>query len=300
MENLVAHFHLPGAFEFCELYRLFLSLYKEHREYFYEWSDISSVYGSPTDCLWGGGRCEDGTADPKDVLDLLNENGISARLTFSNSLLTRDHLSDKKCNSLCKLFSGLKQPKNGVIVHSQILIDHIKENYPDLYLVSSTTKVILDEEELIKELDREDFSYVVPDFRFNKRFDFFDSLTNAQKGKVELLCNECCYVGCNDRKTCYESVSHINLGDSAPEHVCTAPGGSRGYLFSKAMENPMFISVDDIKNTYLPKGITNFKIEGRGLGSAMVLEMLIYYLVKPEYQIHVREAIYLGNSLDLF
>ena len=39
----------------------------------------------------------------------------------------------------------------------------------------------------------------------------------------------------------------------------------RGYLFSKAMENPGFIGVDDIKNTYLPMGFSNFKIEGRGL-----------------------------------
>ena len=26
----------------------------------------------------------------------------------------------------------------------------------------------------------------------------------------------------------------------------------------------------------------------------------LYYMVKPEYQIHVREAIYLDNMLDLF
>lgn len=58
--------------------------------------------------------------------------------------------------------------------------------------------------------------------------------------------------------------------------------------------------VDDIKNTYLPMGFSNFKIEGRGLGSAMVLEFLLYYMTKPQYQIHVREHIYLDNMLDLF
>ena len=44
----------------------------------------------------------------------------------------------------------------------------------------------------------------------------------------------------------------------------------------------------------------DFKIEGRGLGSALVLEFLLYYMTKPEYQIHVREKIYLDNMLDLF
>ena len=47
-------------------------------------------------------------------------------------------------------------------------------------------------------------------------------------------------------------------------------------------------------------GFSNFKLEGRGLGSARVLEFLLYYLTRPEYQIHVREAIYLDNMLDLF
>ena len=78
------------------------------------------------------------------------------------------------------------------------------------------------------------------------------------------------------------------------------PEADQGYRFSKAMKNPGFISVDDIKNTYLPMGFSNFKIEGRSLGSALVLEFLLYYMVKPEYQIHVREEVYLDNMLDLF
>ena len=69
---------------------------------------------------------------------------------------------------------------------------------------------------------------------------------------------------------------------------------------SKAMQSPGFIGVQDIQNTYLPMGFSNFKLEGRGLGSALILEFLLYYLTKPEYQLHVREAIYLDNALDLF
>ena len=66
------------------------------------------------------------------------------------------------------------------------------------------------------------------------------------------------------------------------------------------MENPGFIGTADIRERYLPLGCSNFKLEGRGLGSALVLEFLLYYLTRPEYQIHVREAIYLDNMLDLF
>ena len=66
------------------------------------------------------------------------------------------------------------------------------------------------------------------------------------------------------------------------------------------MENPGFISVTVIEVIYVPLGFCNFKIEGRGLGSALILEFLLYYMTKPEYQIHVREKIYLDNMLDLF
>ena len=85
MNRNVAHYHLPGLFEFIELYRVFLPLYREHREYFYDWCDIGSIYGSPADCIWGGGRVGFGDNDPQEVLELMREYGISARLTFSNS-----------------------------------------------------------------------------------------------------------------------------------------------------------------------------------------------------------------------
>ena len=47
-------------------------------------------------------------------------------------------------------------------------------------------------------------------------------------------------------------------------------------------------------------GFSQFKIEGRALGSALILEFLLYYMTKPEYQLRIREDIYLDNTLDLF
>ena len=160
--------------------------------------------------------------------------------------------------------------------------------------------MLTDFRQFLDEVNREDFRFVVPDFRMNKAFRELNTLTEVQRGKVEFLCNECCWFGCQDRRMCYENVSRKNLGESCPDHVCTAPGGSQGYRFSKAMENPGFIGVEDIRKTYLPMGFSHFKIEGRGLGSALILELLLYYMTKPEYQIHVREAVYLDSMLDLF
>ncbi|MBO5155146.1 MAG: hypothetical protein J6C00_12470 [Eubacterium sp.] len=190
-QNNTVYYHLPGLFEFYELYRVFLPLFRAHREYFYDWCEIGSIYGAPADCLWGGGRTSFGEADQGDVLALLQEYGISARLTFSNSLLRQEHLLDRKCNDLCSLFEENSETtdgvSNGVIVHSDLLLDHLKKHYPGLYLVSSTTKVLTDFADFLGEVNREDFRYVVPDFRLNKAFDKLNTLSEQQKEKVEFL-----------------------------------------------------------------------------------------------------------------
>ena len=264
-EPKCAQLHLPGLFEFYEFYRVFLPLYRAHREYFYDWCEIGSIYGAPPDCIWGGGRVEAGEHSPAEVLALTQEYGISARLTFSNSLLRPEHLSDRKCNAVCQQFAQRGTVQNGVIVHSELLLNYLQQHYPELYLVSSTTKVLTDPQAFQAEVRRPEFRYVVPDFRLR----------------------------------CYEAVSRKNLGEVC-EHRCTAPGAQEGYRFSKAMENPGFIGTADIRERYLPLGFSNFKLEGRGLGSALVLEFLLYYMTKPEYQLQVREEIYLDNMLDLF
>ena len=300
MNKQTAHYHLPGLFEFYELYRMFLPLFRENGEYFYDWCEIGSIYGAPADCIWGGGRAGFGENDPEEVLELMQEYGISARLTFSNSLLRQEHLSDRKCNALCRLFERNREPRNGVIIYSELLLEHLKEQYPGLYFVSSTTKVLTDFTQFEEEIRRKDFRYVVPDFRLNKAWEKWETLTQSQRDKVEFLCNECCSFGCKDRRKCYETVSRKNLGEDCPEHECTASDVMGGYRFSKAMTNPGFIGINDIKETYLPMGFSHFKIEGRSLGSALILEFLLYYMTKPEYQLHVREAVYLDNMLDLF
>lgn len=36
-QKQIAYYHLPGLFEFYELYSVFLPLFRAHREYFYDW-----------------------------------------------------------------------------------------------------------------------------------------------------------------------------------------------------------------------------------------------------------------------
>lgn len=311
-------YHLPGLFEFYDLYKAFLPLFREHREWFYDWCEIGSIYGAPGDCIWGGGRVGFGEEPAENVAELMKEYGISARLTFSNSLIREEHLSDMRCNELCRMFESDADREcaaqktsgecagqnctthNGIIVHSDLLLDYLQKKYQGFYFVSSTTKVITDFAEFVGELNRNEFRYVVPDFRINTEIERLRGLSAEQKQKVEFLCNECCWFGCQDRKKCYENVSRKNLGEDCADHICRSPGAKKGYRFSDAMKNPGFIGIEDIQNIYAPAGFSQFKIEGRSLGSALILEFLLYYMIKPEYQLNVREEIYLDSTLDLF
>lgn len=146
------YYHLPGLFEFYDFYEKFLSLYRNQRHYFYDWCEIGSIYGSPADCIWSGGRISYVNNDPDKVFSLMKKYNISARLTFSNSMIRQEHLSDLRCNELCRLLSEANG--NGVIVHSDVLLEYLKEKYPNLYFVSSTTKVLVDFNELIAEVNR--------------------------------------------------------------------------------------------------------------------------------------------------
>lgn len=215
----------------------------------------------------GRGRISCGGAAAREVLALLREYGISGRLTFSNSLLRAEHLADPQCNALCEQFAKSGNVPNGVIVHSDLLADYLRQRWPELYLVSSTTKVLTEFAELRQELEKPQFRYVVPDFRLNPALEQLRTLPPEQKAKIEFLCNECCWFGCTERKRCYETVSRQNLGENCPDHRCTAPDAAEGYRFSKAMRSPGFIGVEDIRQRYLPAGFSQFKIEGRGLAA---------------------------------
>lgn len=116
-----AYYHLPGLFEFYDLYTAFLPIFREHRDYFYDWWEIGSVYGAPADCIWGGGRACFGEHSPREVLDLMKEYNISSRLTFSQFPAKRRTPFRPKNAMTSASFSPKADPQNGVIIYSDLL-----------------------------------------------------------------------------------------------------------------------------------------------------------------------------------
>ena len=165
--------------------------------------------------------------------------------------------------------------------------------------------LIVEDEESIAELEK-DYNLVVLDYNWNNQFDELEKI--KRKDKCELLINACCTPHCQRRKAHYEHIArgHIEYDkykkSNGKEGTIQQPFEcDQMYLTIYDINKyPTHISPDDIYEKYAPMGFSNFKIEGRSTNSIKMLETYIYYMVKPEYQIHVREAIYLDNMLDLF
>lgn len=297
----LAYFHLPGLFEHYDFYKKFLFAFFNYREFFYDWAAIGSIYGCPAYTVWNSGRVRNsGTRDTVRIARrLTQEYGVSARFTFTNSLLEERHLHDAFCNHLLEAFDD---ERNGVILHSDTLLEYIAERFPKYYFVSSITKCLSERERMLAELADGRFRFVVTDYNFNNDFESLGMIPQGQRNKAELLVDESCAPNCPVRRLDYESVSRTSLyrNDGGDKEWRCPDSGARPNKrnFSAVKKTRHFIGLEAIQGEYLPKGFRNFKIEGRDYGELRLLEEILYYMVKPECQLDVREMMYLTDSAN--
>lgn len=283
-------FHLPGLRYNYPLNMFWISLLKQYPEYFREGVEIASVFGCFPFSLWNGGRlitgdqCDAGFVT--NVIKNINAAGVPIRYTFTNPLLAKDDLKDPFCN-FC--MDAANNGMNEVMIMSPILEEYLREKYPSYKYNSSTCKEIKNAEELQAELKR-DYQYVVLDYNLNGKWELLDGLEDVEK--LEVLVNTLCVPGCKRRGDHYKHIAKSQKimqqnRKTPPEHrVKIEPWyceyGEKNCLYT-IQDYPTFISVDDIWNEYLPRGINNFKIEGRTASLFSLIETYCYYMIKPEF-----------------
>lgn len=293
MYNQKAIFHLPGLFSHFDLYMEILHNYQVNRDMFKENVKIGSVYDAPP-CIWNGGRLVLGYQLKKDELEnvknAMEAYNIPVRFTFTNCLLEDKHIYDTYCNLVLEIFNT---GKNEIICNAEVLENYIREKYGNSYkYISSTTKRLgKDKEKQLEEFNK-DYNLIVIDYDYNKDFDFLNNLQN--KERCEILCNAVCSANCPYRAHHYKQISHFQLtfDDNVPDWC---QYHTQDALFV-AQKQKSFISPKDINEIYLPMGFNNFKLEGRTTTNAELIEILLYYLIKEEYQSEVRY--YLNRALS--
>lgn len=291
-------FHIP---DFIGNYKVNLAVidkYIANPEYFIDGLIIETVFGTFPSELWNGGRLFTGrriTNEVDSIIDAYNSRGVALSFTYTNPLITEEHLDDPYSNNVLK---KAENGKNQVTVFSEILEKYIRTTYPKYSIVSSTCKRINDIDRLNDELNK-DYKYVVLDYDWNNK-DIFNQIQH--KEKCTMLVDPWCPGNCPHRLEHYYLLGKQQIDNHntqlSPFHVLNlrqrdhfekCPHTNTGpNNFYEKTKLSVHISNKTIHTFYIPNGINSFKIEGRRYLMFNILESYMYYLVKPEHRDRIR------------
>lgn len=278
------HYYIADFYRNAALY-LMLSDFLEHiPEWFYEDVEFSAAYGSFPNCIWNGGRTLLGDINKTRMIKTVeefNKRGIAVRYTFTNPLIEKRHLDDIFANICMEVANnGL----NEVLVNSPVLEEYIREKYPNFKLISSTTKCLMSLDQINAELDK-DYYLVVLDSSLNNKEEIF---TIPKRDRLEVLVDHGCRVDCPNRQAHYIASAQAQLNYDVCQFL-HCPHVER--TFEQLKQNGSFITREMITGKYNEAGFRHFKLDGRSFGNEKLLDSLMYYFVKPEYQDKMRGII---------
>lgn len=278
---------IPGAFELYDINFKILNLFKTRKELFYDNINISAVYGNPQFCIWDGGRIfkDYNYMDLNEVKKIINtynnDFNIPIRYVFTNNILKKEHYDDRFCNLLMKSGSNYN---NEVVIADDDFMYFLKNKYPTYNFISSTTKCLMNKDEIKEELNKDYYKMVCLDYNLNFNLNFLKNLSEKEKEKVEFLINPICPSACKHRKDHYflNSVFSLNYGKKYRMEYCPIKGNT---FLKETKKN--HLTYDKIIENYEPLGFKNFKIEGRTWSSLDLILTYCEYMIKPEYYTYV-------------
>lgn len=282
------YWHLPGFCSNFYLYQILIDfMTRKYPDKFVEGYKVGSVYGTFPGAVWNGGRAAFGSLKEeyiKAILDTYEKLGAPVRFTWTNPLLKDIHTKDLLCNRIMELASGRN---NQVLCNSEMLEAYLREKYPSFKFVSSTTKRIKDLDGLLGELQK-DYIMAVLDYDLNHDEAVLSKL-EAEAGRIEILVDEICYSNCPKRSAHYKYEGECQLlGFENKPFDC--PNTSTKPSFSECMKRTHFISNEEI-GSYIDRGFVNFKLVGRGLPESLLIDSILYYLVKEEERDFIKEKL---------
>ena len=285
---------LPG-FEHNNFIINFYLLYliNKYPHYFYDNIKIESIYDN-FPCIWGGGRAipGEGMITNERIATAITPflaQGIQIRYNFTNCLLEEKHLYDENCNNIVKESIKIANRYNsriGIVINSPILEKYLRENYPELEFIYSTTIGQIGLEEINK---RTKNNILVLDYMYNNNFEFLQKLENPQN--IEILANEACLPNCPHRNLHFKIYSAIQLGRiKIMDNRINASCLNNDKNIKDSIES-IQVQMDNFIKNYLPLKINKLKIVGRLTTIEELANTYSQWLVKPEYRNEIRRML---------
>lgn len=289
-------YSIPGMYEHKNLNFFILALKKEHPECFYDNVEIEAVYGNPQFCIWDGGRTfsDYSQTNYEELEEIINTYNyyyeVPIRYVFTGQILEEKHYYNRFGNILMEIGNNYK---NQVVLANDDFRNYLSNNYKNYDFISSTTKCILNKEDVKKELNNSNYKLVCLDYNLNKNIEFLKTFTEEEKQKTELLINAICPPGCPHRKNHYylNSLSHLNYGKRYIMEDCYIKGST-----FDINNNTHHLKYEDLVEIYEPLGFSHFKIEGRTWDDLDLLLTYCNYLIKPEWKNFVISEYFFGED----
>lgn len=247
---------------------LLQDLIKDNNDVIMGNSIIESTYGTFPGAIWNGGRTFNNTTE-MDLLDIenyitqLNNNNIGFRATFTNSLLTSEHLNNQYCNNILNIMNN-GYPYNEVIVASNILEDYLLSNYPNLSLVSSITKG--NDFSTFKTAYEKNIYRMIVIYPKKNILDYIRLNIPIQKrNNIEILLNSgCAYCKQSNQHYYIESYNNLYKNNPIPQLICyrSLPNYNKIKFLEQIPEEEKIIFHYDY---FHELGLNHYKIQGRGL-----------------------------------
>ena len=277
---MIKKFSIPDYYGKCDYLADFINYRQDFPQYFYPDRIIDSTYGAHPDILWTGGRKIDSDGPIRPMNTILDKIGnIELRHVCTNLFLTPEILTDHRTNLFIKNYV---RPQDKLIIANKDLKEYLKEHYPNIDYIYSTTMNITDLDKINK--ITKNHIYVL-NYNYNNDNIYLKQLKYPEH--IEVLCAEPCLPNCPNRVKHYEEISKAVLGFEEDKNFkCLS--NSEYKLRHDLMKLSTAITserVDELSKL----GIQYFKISGRILKLPAWLDLLVYYLVLPEY----REQVYL-------
>lgn len=287
-------FSIAGYYRHYKSNIALLTIYRTHRNWFYDNIEIDSVYGCLPGMLWSGCRIIPINADcnpyNNEIYRMRDEYyslGITLRHTFQNCALTPEMFQDYRS---LQWTAACEREGNAIILTDNNLKEFLQKRFPKYSYIWSTSLCLKDINR-INQLSEDDM--VVLDYSLNTSPKLQEIL---HPHNIEIMLSEDCQDNCPLRKQHYELESRIIINDESSrneilECLMKKTQKNASTFYQKLHQNQATLTNEQIIKIYNDYGINHFKIAGRDYTELNYIESLVYYLVKPEYRDHLRQLL---------